>query len=285
MNELHSQLEGILRQTSAWNKLRVEITALEENFSRQQFFYLFAICPRWLKSDANSVNISAMLDSAMFDPFGVMTHWRATQVARLYLLIKLYDYSNAVEYHHVIDELFKTADVNEQILLVQSLQFIPQAELFVERAREAARSNIESVFSAVAHNTPYAKTYFNNDGWDQLILKAAFLAVPIWNIVGLKERNNFRLVTMLKDYVLERQAASRSVPWDLFCCPGWLAQGEEDLQFIAGQFQRGTLKIQQAICLALQENAHEPTVYLAQQLKTQLLNPLDSWQAIAELED
>ncbi|HEX7028918.1 MAG TPA: EboA domain-containing protein, partial [Gammaproteobacteria bacterium] len=153
-----------------------------------------------------------------------------------------------------INALYKTADVNEMVLLGQSLAFVPHAELFLDRARESARSNIVTVFSSIAHDSDYPRRHFDQTAWNQLVLKAAFLAVPIWSIAGLKERNNPELVVMLRHYVNERQAAKRSVPWDLWCCIGWLAQSGDELEYLRQQWQSAGMKTQGAITLALSEN-------------------------------
>ncbi|SMF20535.1 hypothetical protein SAMN02745866_01276 [Alteromonadaceae bacterium Bs31] len=279
-DNLNSALQRVIENThsDAADKLLAGLSSLKSAFSSQQFFYLFAICPRWFGKGTPEENT----DLIPFDHYGVLHNWSNAQLARLFVLSTLAQTVDKQSYKKNINELFKTADLNEMVLLVHALSFLPEPEAFVERAREAARSNIESVFCALAHNSNYASKYFDLAGWNQLVLKAAFLAVPIWSMVGLRERNNTELVTMLKNYAIERQAAARTVPWDLFCCPGWLASSEPELEFLVQQHARGTNKIKAAISMALSENTHREAKKLAATLAPQ---QKISWQDIATLEN
>lgn len=264
-----------LETCPGWHKYAAGVKTLRENSGRQQFNYVFALCPRWFKTSACTGAFAAQLD-----PFGLLPHWRPAQMARLHLLLQLAAFVDAEEFFASVDALFTTADLNEQILLVQSLRFLPGQQRFVARAREAARSNIATVFCAVAHHSDYAQRYFDDAGWNQLVLKAAFLAVPIWSIAGLRERNSAQLAAMLSDYVRERQAAGRSVPWDLFCCLGWQARDAQDLAFLSTQYARGSQQIRDAIVLSLRENSAPEAGKLAITLAGDQAPEL-SWHEIA----
>lgn len=242
------------KQPSGWNRLEQSLRELHEDFSNRRFFQLFALCPRWFEQQTNAVPADRHSEWERHDPHGVLRGWQYPQLARLLVLLQVANGQARERYVASVNELYKTADVNELILLGQSLAFLPDAVLFVERARESARSNIVPVFSAIAHRSDYARRFFDPVAWNQLVLKAAFLAVPIWSIQGLKERNNPELVTMLRHYVAERQAARRSVPWDLWCCIGWLAQPGTDLEYLRQQWNSAQTKTQAAITLALAEN-------------------------------
>lgn len=256
VNELTGLLERQLarRQPEGWAKLEKGLAGLQFDFSRQQFFYLFAICPRWFEKSLNDIDPVEKDKWAEHDPHGVLGRWQYPQLARLLVLLKISQILSREGYVENINALYKTADVNEMVLLGQSLAFIPHAESFLERARESARSNIVTVFSSIAHDNDYPKRFFDRTAWNQLVLKAAFLAVPIWSIAGLRERNNFDLTVMLRHYVNERQAAKRSVPWDLWSCIGWLAQSGEELEYLRQQWQSAPMKTRGAITLALSEN-------------------------------
>lgn len=256
VNELIDLLERQLarKQPEAWAKLEKGLAGLQSAFSNQQFFYLFAICPRWFAKSLNEIELAGKSQWQRHDSHDVLSRWQYPQLARLLVLLKISQMLSRDEYVENINALYKTADVNEMVLLGQSLAFIPHAGLFLDRARESARSNIVTVFSSIAHDNDYPGRYFDQTAWNQLVLKAAFLAVPIWSIAGLKERNNPELAVMLRHYVNERQAARRSVPWDLWCCIGWLAQSEEELEYLRQQWQSAQLKTQAAITLALSEN-------------------------------
>ena len=126
------------------------------------------------------------------------------------------------------------------------------------------------VFSAIAHNSDYAQRFFDETAWNQLVLKAAFLAEPIWSIIGLRARNNAQLATMLRHYANERQAASRSVPWDLWCCIGWLAASDDELDYLQQQAGFADSRTLATITLALSENPQRAAQLLAKSLAQRL---------------
>jgi hypothetical protein len=258
------------KQPVAWTRLEKALEELQNDFSNRRFFHVFALCPRWFDRQANDVAADKQDEWDKHDPYKVLQSWQYPQLARLLVLLKVEQAVSQQSYVESVNELYKTADVNELILLGQSLVFLSNAELFVERARESARSNIAPVFSSVAHNSDYARRYFDKTAWNQLVLKAAFLGQPIWSIEGLKQRNNAELVTMLRHYVNERQAAARSVPWDLWCCIGWLAQSEKELDYLRQQSRSAAIKTQAAIALALSENPDNLMQSTAEELWSRL---------------
>ncbi len=273
-------------QPDAYSRLQRGLIELQKDYSSRKFYNLFALTVRWFDKEQVSINKVLHKKWRELDRYGVLSSWEYAQLARLLLLIQLAELVGESCYLDTVNQLYRIADVNELVLLGQSLAFIPHAELFVDRARECARSNIVSVFCSVAHRSAYARTYFDNTGWNQLILKAAFLAIPIWSIVGLRDRNNAELVTMLKHYVSERQAANRVVPWDLWCCPGWLAKTDLELGYLRQQWQRADGKTQTAIALALTENEEGNARELGRQLLEQSeFADCANWPEIAELEN
>lgn len=276
-------LAKCLGDEEAFFKLDNELTELARAFSNKQFFYLFALCARWFAKKP----LEKCDDFAVFDKFGATATWHTAQFARLYILIYLEASTEPGQFERALNQLFDTADVNELICLVQSLQFLSSKKLFVARAREAARSNIPNVFSAVAHHSDFAFQYFDKEGWNQLILKAAFLAVPIWNIPGLKERNNTELIAMLLNYVRERQAASRVLPWDLWACPGWLAESDENTRLLEAQFDRLDKQSKAAIYLSLKENGNPLTQPVVERMAKQLADEMElehlGWPQLAEI--
>ncbi|WP_086933858.1 EboA domain-containing protein [Agarilytica rhodophyticola] len=273
------------QQSIGFDKIQSKIEGAA-HIDQKLFFYLFAICTRWF--DNSNVNISDSLHWQEKDSFGVITKWQWPSLARLYLLLLVADQGTKQHYIELYETLFNSADVQESIVLIQSLAFVPYPEAFVEKAREAARSNITSLFSAIAHDTDYPNKYFDELGWNQLILKAAFLNVPIISIHGLKSRNNESLVTMLRDYAKERQAASRSVPWDLWCCVAWITLSNDGREDLKTQFVRSDIRTKAAIALGLAENKDEDTAILGRQLLQvdelqQLPSPI-TWEIIANYE-
>ena len=293
---LASRLQS--EQNTGWVKLQNKIASTEA-FEPKAFFFIFAICSRWfskaastLSLEQNSIEKKPELETESNVHYIRMDKdentWSWVDVARVYLLLLLWQRNDSESYQQTYRDLYHSADVKESILLIKSLAFLPDTEAFISIAREAARSNITSLFSAIAHNNDYPMRYFDMSGWNQLILKAAFLAVPIWSIVGLKQRNNAALAEMLSDYARERQLASRSVPWDLWCCVGWSASTTQDLAALEKQFEQGDKQIKAAIALSLIENndgeAHALGNRMAKQMHfTKTHSVPDTWQEIATI--
>ena len=115
-----------------------------------------------------------------------------------------------------LDQLFRCADVAEALALYQALPFLPYPEAHLLRAREGMRSNQLPLVAAVALDNPYAQTHFDEEAWNQLILKCLFVNLPLNRVIGLEGRSNPRLSHMLIDYAKERRAAARPIPVDLW---------------------------------------------------------------------
>jgi hypothetical protein len=108
--------------------------------------------------------------------------------------------------------LFQTADVSEQQLIVLVLPLLKSPERFLHVAAEATRTNIVPVFSAMALCNPFPQVYFNENQWNQMVLKAIFLECDVNEIDGLHVRHNSALSETIFQYISERHSASRSVP-------------------------------------------------------------------------
>ncbi|MAI72111.1 MAG: hypothetical protein CMM01_14540 [Rhodopirellula sp.] len=108
--------------------------------------------------------------------------------------------------------LFQTADVSEQQLIVLVLPLLNSPERFLHVAAEATRTNIVPVFSAMALCNPFPQVYFDENQWNQMVLKAIFLGCDVNEIDGLHERHNSALSETIFQYISERHSASRSVP-------------------------------------------------------------------------
>ncbi|MEM9409548.1 MAG: EboA domain-containing protein [Planctomycetota bacterium] len=116
------------------------------------------------------------------------------------------------DFTRLLEKLFRTADVREQQLIVRVLPLLKFQERFLRIATEAARTNIVPVFSSLALNNPYPLVHFDENQWNQMVLKAIFVSCDISKIVGLHERQNSSLAETVFQYISERHSAQRSVP-------------------------------------------------------------------------
>lgn len=157
--------------------------------------------------------------------------WSIEQTVRTRLLLA-YPSDPADTYLATLDQLFSTAEVHELVALYQALPLLPHAGRLTARGAEGLRTNIKSVFTAVAHHNPFPSERFSDDQWNQMVLKCLFIGVSLVPVQGLIERRNPALAEMLCEFAQERRAAGRPVPAELWRCVGPYATGSilSDLQ-------------------------------------------------------
>lgn len=143
-----------------------------------------------------------------------LTHWTVLQTARTVLMGHFLEVHSDRE--DAIHQLFETGDLHEQQALFAALPLFPNPENWLGRAIDGCRTNITSVFDAIALNNPYPARYFPELNWNQLILKAVFMQRPLYRIYGLDERRNFALAEIASDFAHERWAAGRRVMPELW---------------------------------------------------------------------
>lgn len=189
------------------------------------FFTAFSAVPRYTgKKDLELTQEDLQAAEAMRTGWSP-GHWSVEQAARTLLVLAL-PRDNAEKYLRTLEQVFTTADVGELVALYQSLPLLPYPERHCARAAEGVRSNMTTVFNAVALRNPYPADYFDNIAWNQMVLKAIFVGSPLHLILGLDRRANPELARMLTDYAHERWAAKRSVTPELWRSVGRFADAE-----------------------------------------------------------
>jgi hypothetical protein len=147
-------------------------------------------------------------------------HWSLAQTARSYLLLA-YAQHQLNFFKDTIDKLLSAADIQELITIYQALPLFPEPEKFLLAATNGIRSNMQSVFDAIALNNPYPENYFPELAWNQLILKTLFVESPIQQVIGLKRRVNPALARALINTAKERFAANRMIKPELWAIIGF----------------------------------------------------------------
>lgn len=137
--------------------------------------------------------------------------WAADEAARILILMASHAGDDRA-FAARVDRLCTTAEVTEYIAYLKGFAIFPAPGLLYARAREGVRSAITPVFAAIACHNPYPRDHFDDEAWNQMVVKCVFNGVPIETIVGLHERRNAEVVQMLRDLVAERRAASRPLP-------------------------------------------------------------------------
>lgn len=177
------------------------------------------------------------------------SYWTVDQAARTRLVLALAARPED-EFVEVLDKLFEAGEVGELVALYQSLPVLPHQAAHALRASEGTRTNIKSVFCAIAHHNPYPSEQLEENRWNQMVLKSLFIDAPLWPIVGLDERANPALARMLVDYAHERWAAGRSVSPELWRCVGPFAD-KAALDDLKRVLETGSEKERVAAALAL----------------------------------
>jgi len=137
------------------------------------------------------------------------------QLARTLLLLGLAE-RDKQEFLDKLDKLFVSADLGENIALYKSLPVLPYPDNLADRAAEGIRTNITDVFNAVALRNPFPADFFDEDAWNQVILKSLFIGSPVYLIQGVDKRRNESLARMLVEYAHERWSAGREVSPELW---------------------------------------------------------------------
>ncbi len=132
------------------------------------------------------------------------------QIARIYLLSKVL-LENSDYFEPKVANLIQVADTGELETFLKFLILLPNPENFKQAAVEALRTNIATVFDAISADNPYPAAYFNDQQWNQMYLKAAFMQQDLSRILNVDERANTDLARIISDYAQERWAASRDV--------------------------------------------------------------------------
>ena len=119
------------------------------------------------------------------------------------------------EQAELVDELFVRGDNAEREAVLRTLPLLPDPSRFLTTAVEACRTNVQTVFEAIACENPYPARYFPELNFNQMVMKAVFTGVSLRRIVGLPARLTPALASMAGDYAKERTAAGRPVNEDL----------------------------------------------------------------------
>jgi hypothetical protein len=148
--------------------------------------------------------------------------WTIDQAARTRLVLALPTEDHAA-YRSALERLFEDGDHGELVALYQALPLLPRPQDHRARAAEGIRSNMRTVFEAVALRNPYPAEMLDEAAWNQLVLKCLFVGSSLLFVEGLDNRANLTLARMLSDYAHERWAAGRPVSPELWRSVGPVA--------------------------------------------------------------
>jgi len=114
-----------------------------------------------------------------------------------------------------VHELFTRGDTPEKCAILCALPLFSCPQDYHDTAVLATRGYIREVFESIALQNPYPAKYFGDPVFNQMLLKAFFLDVPLADVIGLDRRINDELHRMAADFIKERTAAGRALPKDI----------------------------------------------------------------------
>ena len=205
------------------------------------------------------------------------------QIARMYLLIKVLEVDEDF-FSSKVANIIEVADTSELETFLKFLVLLPNAEKYKMVAVDALRTNISTVFNALAYNNPYPGIYFDDQQWNQMFLKTAFMQGDLSAISDIDKRANKDLARIISDYAHERWAAGRDIDPD-FWRPVAKFIGAELLGDME-QLLKSENTIENgagALCCYYSENQDAKNLLVGhQKMIQQIENAALSWETIKE---
>ncbi len=178
-----------------------------------------ALVPRRLGKADIDFSTDDLAEAATVRPGFNPEGFSVDQVARIALIFAT-DRGDDAAFAAGLEALRRTAELGELVALLRGLPLYPAAPLLRGLAASGVRSAMRPVFEAVAHRNPYPREWFDQEIWNQMVLKALFIGATLEPIQGLDDRANPDLAATLVDYAHERWSAGRPVSPELWRCVG-----------------------------------------------------------------
>ena len=184
-----------------------KIEGIVETESTKDLYLTYSLVPTKIRSDRE---LSLLLEDMELKAYLEVQGANLQQMARIYLLYKVLEAKEDF-FRAKVANIIEVADKGELETFLKFLVLLPHPENYKVQAVEALRTNISTVFDAIALNNPYPALYFNEQQWNQMYLKAAFMQQNLNKIVQVEKRANKELTRIISDYAHERWAASREI--------------------------------------------------------------------------
>jgi hypothetical protein len=146
--------------------------------------------------------------------------WTMDDLARVAMLVNAAERLAPDAFAALVADCHAHGDLEERRAVLRALPLLPDAGRFVALAVDACRTNVRSLFEAIACDNPFPAAHFPEPAFNQMVLKTVFQGVPLARLVGLGARSGAELRRMARDYARERRAAGRPVSADLRALAG-----------------------------------------------------------------
>lgn len=197
--------DNVSEENKAW--LLSKIKNIVETESTKDLYLTYSLIPTKIKT---TDQLSFPEDSDGLGCYLGLQDVNLQQIARIYLLFKVLEAKEEF-FKSKVANIIEVADKSELETFLKFLVLLPNPENYKAQAVEALRTNISTVFDAIALNNPYPAMYFNEQQWNQMYLKAAFMQQDLTAIEQVDKRANQELARIISDYAHERWAASREI--------------------------------------------------------------------------
>lgn len=215
LKDVDQELSKIIQNNLETNErdwLEERIASIIKNQSTKDLYLTYSLIPSKVKLIENLK--TTLVDSNLGD-YLKSQRGNNQQMARVYLLIKILN-ANSNFFTEKVSNIIQVADTGELETFLKFLILLPNAEDYKSTAVNALRTNISTIFNAIAHHNPYPSLYFDESQWNQMFLKTAFMEGDLSAILGIDQRANKDLARIISDYAHERWAASREIDPDFW---------------------------------------------------------------------
>ncbi|AUM70372.1 EboA domain-containing protein [Pseudomonas fluorescens] len=137
--------------------------------------------------------------------------WSNVQLARALLLAQALELQPLAGQVPLLHQLFRWGDDQEKIAILKALDWLDSRGQCVELARQAGRTSNSQVFAALALDTAYPSRHYNEQAFNQLVLKALGMGLDVRRLIGLTQRQSVTLNQLALDLLDEQLAAERTV--------------------------------------------------------------------------
>ncbi|MEM9000071.1 MAG: EboA domain-containing protein [Bacteroidota bacterium] len=203
-----SKIIGENLDTESQKWLFDKIAQIIAQKSVRELYLTYSLCNTKIAAVA-TVKMTAVDDSALKN-YLVLKEANLLEISRVCLLAKVLD-ADRDFFKDKVANLIQVADTKELETFLKYLILLPDAGYFQHVAVEALRTNIATIFDAISLHNPYPAQFFNEQQWNQMYLKAAFMQRDLGEIIAIDERANQALAKIISDYAHERWAASRDI--------------------------------------------------------------------------
>ena len=194
-------------KSDAISWLKEQLSTILKDSSARQLYLTYSLCATKFSSEPLG---EVQTTATGLKEYLLLKKASLLALARIYVLAKVL-HENEKHFKEKVQNLIQIADTGELETFLNYLVLLPNPENYLFAGVEALRTNIATVFDAIALKNPYPARYFNDQQWNQMYLKAAFMQRNLGDIEAVDDRANKDLTRIISDYAHERWAAYRTI--------------------------------------------------------------------------